>query len=335
MTTDKIDNDVSLVFNVNIFKDRKNIDIQNLKNQISQIEDYKINKETKSCIKNISPLINKDIYCLIKSSSPYSMMDKYSENSPINSTNIKRANISPSSINVFNNNNSSLKKIKNCITPISKIFFQTLEKNEESDFKEYNAPSLNENYNNKDTILFPDLDNNIYVVQSPLVENLNYLYDDINEDLDHLYAVPYFTTSNTNNSNEIPKSNKTCCNCRNSKCLKLYCDCLRNGLFCGKECNCHSCENIDGGINRIEKVKQLNKKSNISNINNNVLESFKRDVGCNCRKSNCRKNYCECHQNGRKCTKACKCISCKNIDTSTDSNKLPNMNNSFISFGNK
>lgn len=26
------------------------------------------------------------------------------------------------------------------------------------------------------------------------------------------------------------------CNCRKSKCLKLYCECFASGEFCGKEC---------------------------------------------------------------------------------------------------
>ena len=30
------------------------------------------------------------------------------------------------------------------------------------------------------------------------------------------------------------------CNCKNSKCLKLYCDCFKNGLPC-HDCNCEGC----------------------------------------------------------------------------------------------
>jgi hypothetical protein len=32
------------------------------------------------------------------------------------------------------------------------------------------------------------------------------------------------------------------CNCRNSKCLKLYCECFASGRYCGG-CNCSNCMN--------------------------------------------------------------------------------------------
>jgi len=39
-------------------------------------------------------------------------------------------------------------------------------------------------------------------------------------------------------------SNRKPCNCRNSKCLKLYCECFASGFYCipGK-CNCNPCNN--------------------------------------------------------------------------------------------
>jgi hypothetical protein len=36
------------------------------------------------------------------------------------------------------------------------------------------------------------------------------------------------------------------------------------------------------------------------------------NITCNCKKSNCLKNYCECFQFGLKCTYSCGCVDCKN-----------------------
>lgn len=34
------------------------------------------------------------------------------------------------------------------------------------------------------------------------------------------------------------------CNCRNSKCLKLYCECFASGVYCiPGHCNCNPCQN--------------------------------------------------------------------------------------------
>jgi len=33
------------------------------------------------------------------------------------------------------------------------------------------------------------------------------------------------------------------CNCKKSKCLKLYCDCFAAGLACDELCNCCGCDN--------------------------------------------------------------------------------------------
>ncbi len=47
--------------------------------------------------------------------------------------------------------------------------------------------------------------------------------------------------SNDKQSNQTPMRVK--CNCKKSKCLKLYCDCFAAGLGCAPDCNCFSCEN--------------------------------------------------------------------------------------------
>jgi hypothetical protein len=40
------------------------------------------------------------------------------------------------------------------------------------------------------------------------------------------------------------QSNKICCNCKKSRCLKLYCECFRNNQVCSG-CNCVACLNTD------------------------------------------------------------------------------------------
>ncbi|CAD8053497.1 unnamed protein product [Paramecium sonneborni] len=114
------------------------------------------------------------------------------------------------------------------------------------------------------------------------------------------------------------------CNCKKSKCLKLYCDCFAAGVTCGKDCNCCSCHNNDDHTKERETViKQImernpsafrpkvESKSNSEDEQDHKPRHFK---GCNCKKSNCLKKYCECYQMGVKCSELCKCDECKNCE---------------------
>ena len=99
------------------------------------------------------------------------------------------------------------------------------------------------------------------------------------------------------------------CNCKNSSCLKFYCECFANGKCC-ENCPCCNCKNKPEFENlRQEKYKNIimrNPKA-IQQIN-----STKKSWTCNCKNSNCKKKYCDCFQNGKNCTSKCKCLNCLN-----------------------
>ena len=100
------------------------------------------------------------------------------------------------------------------------------------------------------------------------------------------------------------------CNCKNSGCLKRYCECFSRMKYCDNNCQCKNCfNNIKYEKERTEAIKLYLVKSPVSfkKINMDL-----NNITCNCKKSNCLKNYCECFQFGLKCTYSCGCVDCKN-----------------------
>ncbi len=103
------------------------------------------------------------------------------------------------------------------------------------------------------------------------------------------------------------------CNCKKSRCLKLYCECLALQKYCTPDCNCVDCHNTmehkEERETAVNRIMTKNPNSLLRRVPDPVHEPL---VGCNCKRSSCQQNYCYCYKKGINCGKLCKCTDCAN-----------------------
>ncbi|GMH80559.1 hypothetical protein TrVE_jg5246 [Triparma verrucosa] len=109
---------------------------------------------------------------------------------------------------------------------------------------------------------------------------------------------------------------KIVCNCKKSKCLKLYCECFAALQECDG-CNCNECRNVSEFREIRDEAIRATKSKNPNAFRQKINSGTNHSTGCRCKKSFCLKKYCECYEANVFCGDKCRCANCANYVGST------------------
>lgn len=132
------------------------------------------------------------------------------------------------------------------------------------------------------------------------------------------------------------KKKKSSCSCLHSRCLKLYCECLKAGKFCGPSCLCVNCKNFIDNPKRRKVIKKIERKRKrnltLFRISKKGEDNFHiKKKGCSCEKNRCLTLYCSCKREGKSCNKSCRCVGCCNrVNSGSEEDELKIVGKSYL-----